>query len=108
MFLKDLKETDFDLVCSESNLEIADTLFLKLLNEVVDDNLPEKIVRLKATDKRFFTSELKQIDRQSKREFTKRGKTDKFFNLRQKLKLLYDKTGGFLNLFLYLVLFLPG
>ena len=48
-------------------------------------------MKLKVTDKRFFTAEIKQIDRQSKREFAKRGKTEKYYRLRTIYKEQYEK-----------------
>ena len=41
--------------------------------------------------KRFFTSELKEIDCQRKREYRKHGKSTKFFGLKKKFDLLYNK-----------------
>ena len=90
MFIKDCKETDFNPVCELKDPDKADTLLLKILNDLVDTNLPEKIVRLRQTDNRFFTSELKQVDGQMKREFGKRGKSKKI-TLKEHFNSMYQK-----------------
>ena len=64
----------------------------------MEDSLPCKMVKLRNTDKRFFTNELKVIDRQSKREYRKHGKSLKFFNLKENFRQLYKKASkGYLR-----------
>lgn len=47
MFIKRCMETDFSQVCDLQNPDNAETLFLEMLKDIVDVNLPEKFVRLR-------------------------------------------------------------
>ena len=55
------------------------------MKETMEENIPLKTVRLRDTDKRFFTTELKEIDCQRKREYVKNRKSANFFALKEKL-----------------------
>ena len=57
-----------------------------LLFENLNRFCPEQEMKLSTHDKKFITKELKQIDRQKNREYIKRGKTDKY----SELKALFD------------------
>ena len=46
---------------------------------------------MRSTDKMFLTNELKIIDRKRKREYAKRGKSDKFKELKNRFDTLYAK-----------------
>ena len=45
-------------------------------------------------DKNFITSELKSLDRKKKREWKKRGKSDKYLRLRAEFKDKYKKAAS--------------
>ena len=89
--VKELEETIFDYINGEPDPDKADTLLLKTITEAMEVNLPLKFVKLRNVDKRFFTAELKQIDRQRKREYSRHGKTEKFFRLKERFCELYTK-----------------
>ena len=49
-------------------------------------------MRISDNDLPFFTSELKTLDRQKKREYRKNKKSQKYFCLKSKYDALYEKT----------------
>ena len=55
----------------------------KILSENLNKFFPEKTMKLGSQDKLFITSKLKQLDRQKKREYNKRGKTEKYRSLKK-------------------------
>ena len=64
-------------------------VFEQLLGNKLNQFCPEKEVKLSSQDKPFITSELKRIDRLKNREYTKRGKTQKYKDLEKKFQLKY-------------------
>ena len=50
---------------------------------------PEKEMKLSSQDKPFITGELKRIDRLKNREYSKKGKSEKYKSLQKKFQLLY-------------------
>ena len=48
-------------------------------------------MKLGSHDKLFITAELKRLDRQKRREYTKRGKTEKYKSLKQQFDLKYKE-----------------
>ena len=68
--------------------------FEKLLNENLNKFCTEKEMKLGCQEKLFITAELKRLDRQKRREYFKKGKTEKYLrlkkqsirNIRRKLK----------------------
>ena len=91
MFKLDLKETDLSSIIDETDPEKTDSMLLGKLNDLVDLNFSWENCEAESNGQRFFSTELKQIDRQLKREFSKRGKTDKYFRLRTLYKEQYEK-----------------
>ena len=62
--------------------------FEKIVNEKMDEILPQKDVKLNPNfDKPYITAELKKLDRQIKREYRKRCKSPKYL----RLKSSYDE-----------------
>ena len=71
--------------------DLLDSKILKLLLDIRETHLPQKVVKLRSIDKTFITNELKVIDRQRKREYAKRGKSVKFHILKNRFDTLYTK-----------------
>ena len=63
--------------------------FENLLHEKLDFFCPVKEVKLSSQDKDFITAELKTIHRQKSREYTKRGKTEKYKELEKRFHTKY-------------------
>ena len=93
-----MKYSDLDTLMKETDPEVIDSLLLMQMKETMEENIPLKTARLRDTDKRSFTTELKEIDRQRKREYVKNGKSSKFFALKEKFEELYSKAArGYLK-----------
>ena len=61
------------------------------MSTALDKCIPVKKVKLRLHDKKFMTGELKILDRQIKREYTKHGKSQKFLLMKETFKNLYKK-----------------
>ena len=75
-----------DLSPTEQAIELE-----KILNDNLNKFCPEKEMKLGSHDKLFITAELKRLDRQKRREYTKRGKTEKYKSLKQQFDLKYKE-----------------
>ena len=75
----------------EDSATEQDEALQKLLTEMLDESCPTKTVRLRMSDKPYITKELKTLDRQRKREYTKHGKSNRYISINkrynQKLEL---------------------
>ena len=60
------------------------------LNEI----FPTKEVRISNKDKKWIDSELKKLDRSKKREYAKRGRSDKYNELNKQFDLKYKKAAN--------------
>ena len=64
-----------------------------LLDNVVscklDEHLPQKSLKITNKDKKWINAELKKLDRLKKREWTKRGKSAKYLELKKKFDIKY-------------------
>ena len=56
-FVEAVKRVNYKLICSEPDTDKMDSLLLGALMEVLETSIPRKTVKLKVTDKRFFTNE---------------------------------------------------
>ena len=63
--------------------------FEDLLNEKLQIFCPLKEMKLSSQDKLFITAELKRIDRQKNREYLKRGRSEKYLNLKKIFETKY-------------------
>ena len=63
--------------------------FETLLQDKMEEFCPLKELKLRSQDKPFITENLKILKRQKSREYTKKGKTPKYYDLAKKFKLLY-------------------
>ena len=66
--------------------------FHNTLMSNLDYYFPEKIMKISSLDNKFMTPELKQLQRQTQREFNKRRKSTKRMKLQRKFKHLKKKT----------------
>ena len=64
-------------------------LFEKLLMTKLDQFCPEKSMKFSSQDKAWINSELKTISRQKRREYNKKGKTNKYLKLEKLFKEKY-------------------
>ena len=72
--------------------------FEQLVCSKLNQFCPEKEVKLGSQDKAFISRELKKISRLKNREYTKRGKTQKYKDLERQFKLKYKiEAGKYLN-----------
>ena len=65
--------------------------FEKLLNENLNKFCPEKEMKLGCQDKLFITADLKGLDRQKRREYFKKGKTEKYLRLKKQFDKKYKE-----------------
>ena len=79
----------WNTVCLEKSPTEQARVFEKLLNEKLDQYCPEKEMKISSKDKPFINAELKKIDRRKKREYQKRGKTQKFSFLKKQFDSKY-------------------
>ena len=63
--------------------------FEDLINDKLQTFCPLKEMKLSSQDKLFITAELKRIDRQKNREYLKRGRTEKYLNLKKTFERKY-------------------
>ena len=63
--------------------------FEQLVRAQLDQFCPEKEMKISSQDKPFITAELKKIDRKKNREYTKRGKTEKYKQLEKQFQAKY-------------------
>ena len=77
------------------DVDLLDSEILRLLLDIRETHLPQKVVKLRSTDKLFLTNELKIIDRKRKREYARRGKSDKFKELKNRFDTLYAKVSKY-------------
>ena len=80
---------DWDNIKDNMSSTQMSVVFEQLLGNKLNQFCPEKEVKLSSQDKPFITSELKKIDRLKNREYTKRGKTQKYKDLEKKFQLKY-------------------
>ena len=65
--------------------------FEGLLTQKLDEYLPKKTTKLGIEDKPFMTSELKSLKRRRMREYRKKGKSEKYVELKQEYDEKYEK-----------------
>ena len=63
----------------------------KLLRKKIDEIFPKMEIRLRPLDKPFITRELKVLDRRKKREYIKKGKSEKYIKLKKKYDYKFKK-----------------
>ena len=63
--------------------------FENIIMEKLNTYCPEKTVRISSQDKPWVTADLKSLHRLKSREYSKRGKTQKYKNLAQEFKVKY-------------------
>ena len=61
------------------------SLYEDYTSDLVDKFCPEKVITCNTTDKPFITLEMKKLKRRIMREYEKKGKTDRYLALKQKL-----------------------
>ena len=66
----------------------------KNIDSKVNYFFPEKKMRITRKDKEFITSELKTLDRKKKREWNKKGKSERYLLLKNEFKIKYKKAAS--------------
>ena len=61
---------------------------------LVDHYCPKKVISFRPTDKPYITENMKQIKRQTMREYEKHGKSQKYFNLKQSFENKMQSEAG--------------
>ena len=72
---------------SSSPTELVD-IFEYYTSEVTDLIFPQKQITVQSCDKPYFTEQLRKLRRQKMREYSRKGKSEKFIELQQKYLLL--------------------
>ena len=65
--------------------------FENLVKENLDKFCPEKQMKLSSQDKPFISADLKRISRLKNREYCKKGKTEKYLNLKKQFDSKYKE-----------------
>ena len=82
-----------DMSPTEQTIELE-----RILNENLNKFCPVKEMKLGSQDKQFITAELKRMDRQKRREYVKRGKTDKYKSLKRQFDVKFrEEAETYLN-----------
>ena len=68
--------------------------FEKLVDEKIEILFPEKIIRVSKKDKEWITTELKNLDKRTKREWRQKGKSDKYVKLKKEFGEKYKKAAS--------------
>ena len=84
-----LVQEDWDSLKHDMSPTQMSVVFEQLVGNKLNQFCPEKEVKLSSQDKPFITGELKKIDRLKSREYTRRGKTQKYKDLQKKFKSKY-------------------
>lgn len=85
-FGKEITQHDWKHILDENDPDIKVEQFHNYLRSLLEKYFPEKTIKISSLDKKWMTSELKQLMRQIKREFHKNRKSDKWKKLKQSLK----------------------
>ena len=67
------------------------TAFEHLLTSKLNEFFPEKTMKISSNDKPFITADLKRLHRKKSREYCKRGKSDKYLDLKKRFDMLYKQ-----------------
>ena len=81
----------WESVISDKNPNEQVNQFENLLTEKMDMIFPKKTIRMRPFDKPYFTGELKSLDRRKKREYKKRGKSEKYMEIKRKYEAKLKK-----------------
>ena len=83
---------DWDCVDSNCDPSVQALALDNLLEFKMDAIFPTKTVRLSNKDKKWIDSDLKKLDRLKKREYSKKGKTAKYYyDLSETFEMKYKK-----------------
>ena len=85
---------NWDCVDPKSNPSIQASELQKLLETKLDKFFPTKSVRLSNKDKKWMDFELKKLDRTKKREWCRKGKSDKYVKLKQEFDSKFQEAAG--------------
>ena len=88
------------LEAKDANLKVNN--FHRIIRRMLENNFPEKTVKISNLDKKWFTPELKQIHRKMQREYYKKRRSPKWLKLKKSFKALKRKSiksfySGFVN-----------
>ena len=78
---------DWDDIKEEDDTTKQDEVLQALLLDKLDKSCPSKTVKLRTEDKPYITKDIKVLDRQRMREYSKHGKSLRFYELKER----YDK-----------------
>ena len=84
-----LVQEDWDRLKDDMSPTQMSVVFEQLVGNKLNQLCPEKEVKVSSQDKPFITGELKKIKRLKSREYTRRGKTQKYKDLQKKFKSKY-------------------
>ena len=85
-FAKLIIKEDWKDIKEEDTVDEQEKALQHILTTFLDKACPTKTVKLRDNDKPFITKELKVIDKKRKKEYNKRGKTDKYHELNNEFK----------------------
>ena len=67
--------------------------FQAIIESKLNTIFPTKKIRISSSDKPYITSELKKLDRKKKKEYRKKGKSEKYVKLRNEFEFKLKKAG---------------
>ena len=85
-FKSKLGEIDFETELNNDSIHSMVNSFELITADLMKNTFPEKKITLYKTDKRWFNEELRLLKRKRLREYEKRGKSEKYFELLDKFK----------------------
>ena len=86
MFIKTVANHNWAEIYQVDDIDDKVHFFHKTLRTFLDVYFPEKSTKISNLDKNWMTPSLKLFLRNMQREYVKRGKSDKFIQLRKKYK----------------------
>ena len=83
------------LTLSDEGVELTPTEQVEKLQSTIEKKLneifPMKTIKTSCSDKPFITSELKKLDRKKKKEYRKKGRSEKYLRLQSEFQMKYKK-----------------
>ena len=79
----------WDAVPKDGSTTAQVSAYEKIVEEKVEKLFPEKTIRITNKDKDFITAELKTLDRKKKREWSKKGRSALYIQLRKEFRQKY-------------------
>jgi hypothetical protein len=93
-FMRWIHTEQWDSVPTDGSTTAQVAAYEKIVEEKVEQLFPEKTIRITNKDKDFITAELKTLDRKKKREWSKKGRSALYIQLRKEFRDKYKQAAS--------------